>query len=121
MKNFIKNLTRIPKVVWIALGAVALDVLRRIFLGNECGIKQLFGIACPACGMTRAYLSLLMLDLEKAFYYNPAFLTYPIALLTGVLAVLDKKHRALYITLFILAIAVLFAVWIYRLIAGKTV
>lgn len=37
------------------------------------------GVYCPACGMTRAFLSLIKGDFFKAIYYNPAFVYVVIA------------------------------------------
>jgi len=42
-------------------------------LGITCPIKFLTGISCPGCGMTRAWLSLLRLDLAGAVAYHPLF------------------------------------------------
>lgn len=39
-------------------------------LENLCLIKNIFGVECPGCGMTRAFLSILHLDFEAAIAYN---------------------------------------------------
>ena len=36
----------------------------------RCPFRYIFGIPCPLCGMTRAFISLLKLDISKAFYYH---------------------------------------------------
>ena len=36
----------------------------------NCILKNIFGICCPGCGLTRAYKSILQLELYSAFYYN---------------------------------------------------
>ena len=39
-----------------------------------CPFKFITGISCPGCGMTRAWLSLLLRgDLKAAFHYHPLF------------------------------------------------
>ena len=38
-----------------------------------CPILWITGISCAGCGMTRAWLSVLRLDLKAAFYYHPLF------------------------------------------------
>ena len=43
-----------------------------------CLFKWIFGIECPGCGITRAYISLLHLDLKQAFMYNHMFWAVPI-------------------------------------------
>lgn len=42
-------------------------------MGIGCIFKWLFGISCPACGMTRAVISFLELDIKAALYYHPLF------------------------------------------------
>ena len=38
-----------------------------------CPVKYFLGIACPGCGMTRAWLAVLRLDFATAFAYHPLF------------------------------------------------
>jgi len=45
-----------------------------------CFFKQLFGISCFGCGMTRAYINLLQLDFIGAFKMHPMFWSVPILL-----------------------------------------
>jgi len=42
--------------------------------GISCPIRFLTGISCAGCGMSRAWLSLLRLDIVAAFHYHPLFL-----------------------------------------------
>lgn len=39
-------------------------------LENLCIFKMIFGKECWNCGMTRAFLSILHTDFDKALYYN---------------------------------------------------
>lgn len=39
----------------------------------KCPYAYLFGISCPGCGMTRAFIALVHLDLRGAFHYHPLF------------------------------------------------
>lgn len=43
-----------------------------------CIFKHLFGVPCPGCGMTRAFIHFFQLDLKGAFYYHPLFWLVPI-------------------------------------------
>lgn len=43
-----------------------------------CFIRNLFGVPCPGCGMTRAWLSALKLDFSAAMFYHPLFWLVPI-------------------------------------------
>lgn len=42
--------------------------------GITCPIRFLTGVSCAGCGMSRAWLALLRLDLSAAFTYHPLFL-----------------------------------------------
>ena len=123
MKKISEKISRIPNFVWIAVCCVAavLDGVRRILLGNECAMKQLFGIPCPVCGMTRAYFSLFTLNFSDAFHYNPAFWTFPVSVLACIMAFADKKRARLWLAVFALMLAVLLCVWIFRIATKTTV
>ncbi|WP_086329406.1 DUF2752 domain-containing protein [Candidatus Enterococcus mansonii] len=43
-----------------------------------CIFKHTFGVPCPGCGMTRAFIHLFHLDFKEAFYYHPLFWLVPI-------------------------------------------
>ena len=47
-------------------------------LGIRCLFLQFFGIPCPGCGMTRALLCLLRLDLRGAAAYHPMVFALPL-------------------------------------------
>lgn len=62
-------------------GIVGLYALMQL-LHITCPIRALTGISCAGCGMTRAWLSLLRLDIAAAFRYHPlVLLPIPAALL----------------------------------------
>lgn len=52
-----------------------------------CYSQQVFGIACPACGMGRAFHSLLHIHLTEALAFNP--LVFPAAVYVVLLAVVS--------------------------------
>ncbi len=68
------NLKKLNKVLPVAVCILAVAVLY-ILIG--CPIKYFTGLSCPGCGMTRAYFSLLKLDVNRAFYYHPLFFLAP--------------------------------------------
>ena len=47
------------------------------YLKLPCVWRGIFGIICPGCGMSRAWLALLRLDLAKAFSLHPMFWSVP--------------------------------------------
>lgn len=50
-------------------------------LDTTCIYHYLFGVMCPGCGLTRAWLSFFGMDIKKAFDYNPMFWSVPIIFL----------------------------------------
>ena len=73
MKNLKK---RLISCAWI-LGTILIMYIFKI----PCLIKWAFGIECPGCGITRAYISLFRLDLKQAFMYNRMFWVVPFCFL----------------------------------------
>jgi hypothetical protein len=74
----------------------------------RCIFKMTTGIPCPTCGMTRAYLSLLRLDLQSAFYYHPLFWVVPPA--AGLFLI--KKGRFARPKFRIIAVILILAVFV---------
>jgi hypothetical protein len=46
--------------------------LVQIPLPELCAARQLFGLSCPGCGLTRSFISLAHGDIATAWSYNPA-------------------------------------------------
>ena len=83
-------------------------------IGITCPIKFITGISCAGCGMSRAWIAFLQLDMAKAFEYHPLFLLPPIAVI--VLLCKSKINIKIY-KIFIFTIILMFAiVYICRLI-----
>ena len=83
-------------------------------IGITCPIKFITGISCAGCGMSRAWLAFLRLDMAKAFEYHPLFWLPPIAVI--VLLCKSKINIKIY-KMFIFTIILMFAiVYICRLI-----
>jgi len=87
-------------------------------LGNRsiCIFKAIFGLPCPACGMTRAFTHCLAGEFKKAFFYHPLFLFSIIVFLV----LLFRKNRIVshvyksnvfWITMFI----IFMVVWVIRM------
>lgn len=47
-----------------------LYVITKIFNISLCLVKNLFGISCFGCGLTRGFICILELDFKKAIEYN---------------------------------------------------
>ena len=63
---------------WIITIVTVLVCLGLLIFQPPCLVKTLLHIPCPACGMTRAWLAALRLDLAGAFSAHPMFWSVPI-------------------------------------------
>lgn len=59
-------------VLMAAVGLVWLILL------PGCPVRNLTGIPCPGCGMSRAWWAWLRLDVDAAFAYHPMFWAVPV-------------------------------------------
>lgn len=64
-------------VIVVCLVCVVVIIVLYI-TGIGCIFKYITGIPCLACGITRAYMSLLRGDIVQAFRYHPLFFLAPI-------------------------------------------
>ena len=102
-----------------AISAIAAVVILYIILesfGVTCPIKYLTGISCAGCGMSRAWISLLHLNLQDAFMYHPLFFLPPVAL---IIMLCKSKINIKFYKIFMFTIAGAFViVYMYRMIVG---
>lgn len=90
-----------------------------LLLFYKCPVKMIFGIPCPGCGMTRAFLSFVRLDFKKAFDYHPLFPIVFIELVYFVFRdLIPEKYKInekVENTVLCATAILMIAVWIYRL------
>ena len=112
----------IAVITLTVVGTIA-DIFRRIYFGGGCLLKDIFDTPCPSCGMSRAFLSLIMGDIKAALHFHPLFWIFPITVGLGLLAALDKtkKRKLLWIILMALCILAYLVCWVIRLATGNTV
>ena len=84
-------------------------VAAQLLFSYICPTMWLFGLPCPACGLTRAGVRLLRLDFVGAFSYNPSIFLVPF----GVYAYI-KKNAPLFATVFVIVVAI----FIFRLMTS---
>ena len=56
-------------------------IIKIIGLNNTCIIKNVTGIPCPSCGLTRSGIELFKLNFKDVFFYNPMIFLVIIILL----------------------------------------
>lgn len=86
-------------------------------VGITCPIRFLTGISCAGCGMSRAWLALLRLDISSAFAYHPLFwLPVP-----GAAVLLLRRHipKSLFRLTLALIVALFLVVYVIRLLTPE--
>ena len=113
--NAYKRKSHRIEVITSVAAVVMLYVILESF-GVTCPIKYITGISCAGCGMSRAWIAFLQLDMAKAFEYHPLFWLPPIAVI--VLLCKSKINIKVY-KIFMFTIAGAFViVYLYRMFIG---
>lgn len=98
----IKNNIKANKKALCSVGAglllfVVLYIITKIFNLSLCVIKNVFGISCPGCGLTRAFICILNLDIKTAIKYNvlsiPLFAGISIYIIILILDILLSRNN----------------------------
>ena len=71
-----KRLWRVDKLISTGIFIAIVAVLYAF--KAPCLVASIIGDPCPACGMTRAWISVLKFDLASAFQYHSLFWTVPL-------------------------------------------
>ena len=102
-------------IIAVIIGAMAFfDIVL-----DDCPIRAVLGIPCPACGMTRSLTAFVSLDFAASFNYHP--LTLPccaviwFAFHRNLFKISENKKNAVII---IFAV-IIFIVYLIRLIWGR--
>ncbi len=104
------------------LSLIVIFVLVIIFLyitGIGCPIKFVSGISCPGCGLTRAWLAFLHLDIKGAFYYHPLFFLVPFII--ALVICKDRVNKRVYNILMCLIIMAYVIIYAIRLLQGSDI
>jgi hypothetical protein len=83
-------------------------------VGIGCPIKWLTGISCAGCGMTRAWICFVHLDIKGAIYYHPLFILPPFYLFLFLMK--DQISYKLFYYLIVIAIVLFSTIYIIRLL-----
>lgn len=104
--------------------AASLIILSNIILGKVCIMRMLFGIPCPGCGITRAFILLSQGKIKEATIMHPfwiAIVVLLIAFLINRYFVKDKKMSKKVMSVLkvcaIITLLLCIVYYIYRMIA----
>jgi hypothetical protein len=119
MDQFRKDVKDYWKVLLLLV--LVLEALQ-YFFGTVCAFRFLFGIPCPACGMTRAFRLLIQGRVLEAFQMHPLF---PLVIIGGVYLVISryfsvniKKSTGKYATSCAILVGIVsLLLYIYRMAA----
>ncbi len=84
-----------------------------IFEKGGCLLFNIFGIPCPSCGMTRAWLCFFFGEIKKAFYYHPLFF---FAAIIPIAAIFERARLRLPTAVYIFMAMALVVVWVARMV-----
>lgn len=89
---------------FVILSLVVLAALGFHFIGIRiCPVRHFFGVPCPGCGCTRAFMLLMKGDIARSWHYNPlvilAVLVIPVyVLFYDRINDFISKHKVIVIT-----------------------
>lgn len=88
-----------------------------------CPMHRFFGIPCPGCGLSRAWISFFTFDFKQAFKYHPLFIPITTTVLYAIHRdVLPRKlPKTIEMVLFALIISATLGIYFYRLFSGDPV
>ncbi len=119
----IKNFSNIKKLLSIKTLFALMTLATLLLLMYHCPFSYILGISCPGCGMTRSFISVLMLDFNKAFYYHPLWWLILIFAFGALLEYLEVIKIALPLRTALCTIValLLFVVYFIRLFSGSEI
>lgn len=120
------GLPRLARAIASLCTAVAVGALVLLLTDIGCVFKLVTGLSCPGCGMTRAWLAALRLDLPAALAYHPLFWVVPVAIVVACveeLPVSETSRRPRWVAraqrvVPVVLVALLLVVWVVRLVDG---
>ncbi len=117
--------SRKHRIITAAVVLVFIAILGALVLMNiyRCPFKAVTGYPCPFCGITRAYLSLFIGDIQASFHYHPLWPVITVTIIAEVLnelRIIKIPNKVNNIALIIVA-ALLVICYIWRFMSGNWV
>lgn len=115
LKSTIKSFILFGIIIIIYIGILIILPFNDFSPQQLCLFKNITGVPCPGCGLTRSYLALLKGNISHAFYYHPLFFVVPLsALLIIFMNVtknkLHKKNSNIALTILVCLIIILYII-----------
>ena len=108
LKKFIKE----NKIIFILAAVFAVYVAAGLAFHIPCFIREALGVSCPGCGMSRAALAVLRVDLLAALAYHPLiFIMAPLVFML----IFSMKDTKFFTVLLIFFAVIMLAVYFLRL------
>ncbi len=118
MKAYINSILNFLKKYWGFIVFFALYVLiTYLFHVTSCMTKLIFGIPCPGCGLSRAFMVFIRFDFKSVIYYNATLLIMPLLIFVIIFKDVNwvgkiYKNRWFWVTVLLVSIGY----YIYRMI-----
>lgn len=116
MESVFNRLKQDFRLLWrpIVMVIVVLGILQMVF-NTVCPMKIIWGIPCPACGLTHSCIYIILLKWKKAWEYNPTGFLWFISIFLGLIYryILNKKSP-LIMLMFILSALASVGVYLFR-------
>ena len=110
LKNDVKK-AALPAVLLLLVWYVP-----QIFFHHYCPVVLITGFPCPGCGLTRAFVSLVKLDIAGAADYNPAiFLWVPLIVATIYLRYVRGKSIKVLLLPLIFVYVITIVIYVLRM------
>lgn len=102
-------------IIVCAIGIIAISgilILYYFNIGIPCIFYKITNLYCPGCGITRAIISLLKLNIYQAVRYNSLIILFPFLLINYIYTYVfnGKKKVPQFIWIIILVIVILYGV-----------
>lgn len=110
-KKFIQN-------VLIPLGLIVgyFVILFLTKAHSTCIFKNIYGVPCPSCGITRSYIQLFQFHFRKAFFYHPLFWFFPFLFFVVLFRFIPVVNKIYNNKLFwIISLIIILGIWVIRM------